>query len=173
MAGSSTATSGTPFEAICWASSPSTSFIAPASTKTALNRNRPTAGAKCTAWPITFLDAPTTDDRSGVPCAITRLPLDLSGEEKDKTPTDPGFRHIPCGRCWYRPDPWERTMRTESDSLGTVEVPDEALWAAQTGRAMTFFAIAQDRMPTEVIRALATIKKAAALTNAELGVLDE
>ena len=62
--------------------------------------------------------------------------------------------------------------RVETDSMGPVEVPTEALWGAQTQRSLHNFAIAADRMPAELIHALARIKQAAAITNARLGVLD-
>jgi fumarate hydratase class II len=62
-------------------------------------------------------------------------------------------------------------MRIESDSLGEIEVPAGVYWGAQTQRSLTHFAIGDERMPIEVIRALALIKKAAAAVNAELGVL--
>jgi fumarate hydratase class II len=62
--------------------------------------------------------------------------------------------------------------RTESDSLGPVEVPADALWGAQTARSLHFFAIGQERMPLEIIHALAWVKGAAAEVNAELGLLD-
>ena len=62
--------------------------------------------------------------------------------------------------------------RVETDSMGPVEVPAEALWGAQTQRSLHNFAIASDRMPAELIHALARIKQAAAITNARLGVLD-
>jgi fumarate hydratase class II len=64
------------------------------------------------------------------------------------------------------------SIRVESDSLGKVEVPAEAYWGAQTARALEHFDNSQDRMPVEIIRALALVKKAAAQVNAELGVLD-
>ena len=63
--------------------------------------------------------------------------------------------------------------RIETDSMGAVEVPAEALWGAQTQRSLQNFAIASDRMPAELIHALAQIKQAAAITNARLGVLDQ
>ena len=63
--------------------------------------------------------------------------------------------------------------RIETDSMGAVEVPIEALWGAQTQRSLQNFAIASDRMPAELIHALARIKQAAAVTNARLGVLDQ
>ncbi len=61
--------------------------------------------------------------------------------------------------------------RTESDSFGTIEVPADALWAAQTERSRQFFAIGKQRMPIEIIHALAQIKRAAAEVNLQLGLL--
>src|SRR5258707_2139134 len=63
-------------------------------------------------------------------------------------------------------------FRTEHDSLGEVLVPADAWWGAQTQRAIVNFPISGMRLPREVIEALASIKGAAALVNAELGVLD-
>ncbi|MGB1248547.1 MAG: lyase family protein, partial [Chitinophagales bacterium] len=64
--------------------------------------------------------------------------------------------------------------RIEKDTIGKVEVPADKYWGAQTQRSTQNFRIneAVDKMPIEVIRAFAVLKKAAALTNAELGVLD-
>ncbi len=62
--------------------------------------------------------------------------------------------------------------RTESDSLGTIEVPADRYWGAQTERSRHHFAIGEDRMPVEVVRAFGLLKKACALVNAELGRLD-
>lgn len=62
-------------------------------------------------------------------------------------------------------------FRTESDSFGPIDVPEQALWAAQTARSLRFFAIGEQRMPLEVIHALAWIKWAAARVNAQLGRL--
>ncbi|MBI5913825.1 MAG: class II fumarate hydratase [Bacteroidetes bacterium] len=61
--------------------------------------------------------------------------------------------------------------RKEKDSLGTVEVPIDAYWAAQTQRSIQNFKIGGHRMPAEIIEAFAFLKKAAALTNLGLGVL--
>src|SRR5690349_7287160 len=63
--------------------------------------------------------------------------------------------------------------RIEKDTMGEVKVPVDALYGAQTQRSIENFKIAQDinRMPREIIRAFAYLKKAAALTNAEVGVL--
>ena len=62
--------------------------------------------------------------------------------------------------------------RTESDSFGTIEVPADALWGAQTARSLHFFAIGEQRMPLPVIHALAWVKWAAARVNADLQRLD-
>jgi fumarate hydratase class II len=65
-----------------------------------------------------------------------------------------------------------RRMRIERDSLGAVEVPDDALWGAQTQRAIGNFDIGGQRMPRAFLRALGLVKRAAAEVNAELGTLD-
>jgi fumarate hydratase, class II len=62
--------------------------------------------------------------------------------------------------------------RTETDSFGPIEVDADHYWGAQTQRSLEFFAIGSEKMPMPVIYALATIKKAAALVNRELGLLD-
>jgi fumarate hydratase class II len=62
--------------------------------------------------------------------------------------------------------------RTESDSLGTIEVPADRYWGAQTQRSFENFRIGTERMPEALIRALAIQKKASALANMELGELD-
>ncbi|MCP9235673.1 class II fumarate hydratase [Lewinella sp. JB7] len=62
--------------------------------------------------------------------------------------------------------------RQEKDSIGTIDVPADRYWGAQTQRSFTNFDIGGQRMPPEIIRAFAVLKKAAARTNAELGVLD-
>jgi fumarate hydratase class II len=61
--------------------------------------------------------------------------------------------------------------RIEKDSLGPVQVPAEVYWGAQTQRSKDNFKIGGHRMPIEVIRAFAILKKAAAQANVELGVL--
>ena len=63
--------------------------------------------------------------------------------------------------------------RTERDSLGELEVPAEALWGAQTQRAIDNFRIADEAMPAGFIRALAQVKATAAEVNQRLGLLDE
>ncbi len=64
-------------------------------------------------------------------------------------------------------------MRTESDSMGEIEVPADRYWGAQTQRSLHHFSIGNDIMPKEVITAFGILKKAAALTNAELGKLPQ
>jgi fumarate hydratase class II len=61
--------------------------------------------------------------------------------------------------------------RTETDSLGPVEVPEDAYWGAQTQRSLVNFAIGEERMPLPVLHALALIKKAAARVNDRIGDL--
>lgn len=63
--------------------------------------------------------------------------------------------------------------RTEKDSLGEVAVPSDRYFGAQTARSLKNFPIGTERMPLEVIRAFAIVKKAAAEVNWELGVLKE
>ena len=62
--------------------------------------------------------------------------------------------------------------RTVSDSFGTIDVPADALWGAQTERSRRFFAIGHQRMPMEIIHALAEVKRAAAEVNGRLGLLE-
>ncbi len=62
--------------------------------------------------------------------------------------------------------------RTEHDSFGPIEVPAERLWGAQTERSLKHFRISEEKLPRELLLALVLVKKAAALVNAELGVLD-
>ena len=62
--------------------------------------------------------------------------------------------------------------RIESDSMGQVKVPADAYWGAQTERSFENFKIGTEKIPMEVIRAFAVLKKAAAIANNELGRLD-
>jgi fumarate hydratase, class II len=61
--------------------------------------------------------------------------------------------------------------RLESDSMGTIEVPAEHYWGAQTQRSLIHFSIGDDRMPKAVYHAYGYVKKAAAIINAEAGKL--
>jgi fumarate hydratase class II len=63
-------------------------------------------------------------------------------------------------------------FRQEKDSIGYVDVPAERYWGAQTQRSFENFKIGGHLMPIEIIRAFAILKKAAALTNNEAGILD-
>jgi len=63
--------------------------------------------------------------------------------------------------------------RKEKDSIGYVDVPADKYWGAQTQRSFQNFKIGGQKMPEEIIRAFAILKKAAAITNCELGVLAE
>lgn len=65
------------------------------------------------------------------------------------------------------------TTRIEHDTMGEVRVPSDRYWGAQTQRSYENFRIGCEKMPLEIIRAFAVMKKAAALTNESLGVLDQ
>jgi fumarate hydratase class II len=62
--------------------------------------------------------------------------------------------------------------RQEKDSFGTIEVPADRLWGAQTERSLRYFRISGERMPLAVIHALAQVKRAAARVNRALGLLE-
>jgi fumarate hydratase class II len=62
-------------------------------------------------------------------------------------------------------------MRIEKDTFGPIEVPDEHLWGAQTQRSLEHFRISGERMPAELIQALAWVKRACATVNLALGEL--
>ncbi len=62
-------------------------------------------------------------------------------------------------------------FRLEHDTFGDIEVAETHLWGAQTQRALAHFAISSERMPPELIRALALVKRSAALVNSELGII--
>ena len=63
--------------------------------------------------------------------------------------------------------------RTEHDTMGDVEVPADKFWGAQTHRSLHHFRIGHDRLPRPLLRALGLVKKACALSNLQLGKLDE
>jgi len=64
------------------------------------------------------------------------------------------------------------SYRIERDTMGEMQVPSDRYWGSQTARSIHFFKIGTEHMPRELIRALGILKKAAALTNRELGLLD-
>jgi fumarate hydratase class II len=63
-------------------------------------------------------------------------------------------------------------VRIERDTFGEIGVPADRLWGAQTQRSLHHFAISSERMPPELIRALALVKRSAARVNQALGTLD-
>ncbi|MGV8853669.1 MAG: class II fumarate hydratase [Devosia sp.] len=65
------------------------------------------------------------------------------------------------------------TTRVESDTMGTINVPADKYYGAQTARSLANFDIGGEKMPTEIITAFGILKKAAALANFKLGLLDE
>ena len=64
------------------------------------------------------------------------------------------------------------TTRTETDSMGAIEVADDRYWGAQTQRSLENFKIGDERMPRSIIRALGIVKHASATVNEALGRLD-
>ena len=65
------------------------------------------------------------------------------------------------------------STRTERDTMGEIEVSSDAYWGAQTQRSLTNFKIGGETLPPAMIKAMATVKKAAALTNSGLGRIEE
>ncbi|TGD85622.1 class II fumarate hydratase [Mycolicibacterium sp. CH28] len=82
------------------------------------------------------------------------------------TPADPQILDIPIGID-------ATGTRTESDSMGTIDVPAGRYWGAQTQRSLIHFSIGNDRMPKEVYHAYGYVKKAAARVNARAGRLPQ
>ncbi len=64
-----------------------------------------------------------------------------------------------------------KKTRVETDSMGSIKVPDDKYWGAQTQRSIQNFPIGTEKMPIELIRALGIVKKASALVNHDLGLL--
>ncbi|GGB35383.1 fumarate hydratase class II 2 [Roseibium aquae] len=62
-------------------------------------------------------------------------------------------------------------MRTETDSLGAIDVPGDRYWGAQTQRSLKYFSIGTDLMPVEIVHAFGILKRAAAEVNRDLGHL--
>ncbi len=67
----------------------------------------------------------------------------------------------------------KKTTRTETDTFGPIEVPDDKYWGAQAQRSLGNFKIGWERQPAAIVRALGIVKRAAAETNTALGVLDK
>ena len=66
----------------------------------------------------------------------------------------------------------ERKYRIERDTMGEMKIESHRLWGAQTQRSLENFKIGTEKMPVEIIRAFGVLKKAAALTNVELKILN-
>ena len=66
-----------------------------------------------------------------------------------------------------------KNFRFEKDSMGEIKVPAKALWGAQTQRSILNFSIGEELIPIELIYSITVIKKAAAITNYKLGLIDE
>src|SRR3954467_14054038 len=83
--------------------------------------------------------------------------------------------HLHCKKRSYILQLLSMEYRIEKDTMGEVKVPINAYYGAQTQRSIDNFKIAQDinRMPIENIKAFAYLKKAAALTNMDAGVLSK
>jgi fumarate hydratase class II len=64
------------------------------------------------------------------------------------------------------------TSRIETDSFGSVDVPADRLWGAQTQRSLTHFEISHEQMPWQLILALTAVKRAGARVNSHLGLLE-
>src|SRR6476620_4022274 len=80
-----------------------------------------------------------------------------------------GENSFPMSQNAMREEP--KATRTETDSMGAVEVAADKYWGAQTERSLHHFNIGFDVMPREMIRAFGTLKKACALVNQDLGKL--
>lgn len=63
--------------------------------------------------------------------------------------------------------------RIETDSMGEIEVPADRYYGAQTARSLIHFDIGIEIMPREIIRGMGILKKASAIVNADLGLLEE
>ena len=66
-----------------------------------------------------------------------------------------------------------KNFRFEKDSMGQIKVPAEALWGAQTQRSIVNFSIGKELIPMELIYSMTVIKKAAAIANCKLGLIDK
>ena len=86
----------------------------------------------------------------------------------DRTPTTTAVDNLPLTKTGT-----SSTSRVESDSMGTIEVPAEHYWGAQTQRSLLHFSIGDDCMPKAVYHAYGYVKKAAAIVNAEAGKLSK
>src|SRR4051794_38270231 len=104
-----------------------------------------------------------TVDRSEPPMAASAARRDDAGMASEE---------VPVGGDATASGGYAGKYRIEHDTMGEVRVPADALWGAQTQRAVENFPISGVRMDPAVVRALARVKVAAARVNAGLGVLD-
>lgn len=88
----------------------------------------------------------------------------------DRNAIDKGNVSMPASPKGLNPS---HSTRTETDSFGPIDVPADRYWGAQTERSRRNFKIGDEPMPKPLIRAMAMVKKAAALTNLELGLIDK
>jgi fumarate hydratase class II len=88
----------------------------------------------------------------------------------DRNAIDKGNVSMPGSPKGLNPS---HSTRTETDSFGPIDVPADRYWGAQTERSRRNFKIGDEPMPKPLIRAMAMVKKAAALTNLELGLIDK
>ena len=65
------------------------------------------------------------------------------------------------------------STRTETDSMGNIDVPENSYYGAQTARSLIHFDIGTETMPREIIRGMGILKKASAIVNSELGLMPE
>ena len=66
----------------------------------------------------------------------------------------------------------KKKYRIEKDTIGSIKVGSDKLWGAQTQRSLLNFSIGQEKMPVQIIKSLGHQKKAAAMTNLQLGNLE-
>ncbi len=92
------------------------------------------------------------------------------GTMQTSTAQENAHGHFYCSD-YCSPECAMSTTRTEQDSFGPIEVPADRLWGAQTQRSLEFFDISCERMPEEIVLALATVKAACARVNRDLGLL--
>jgi len=88
----------------------------------------------------------------------------------DRNAIDKGNVNMPASPKGLNPS---HSTRTETDSFGPIDVPADRYWGAQTERSRRNFKIGDEPMPKPLVRAMAMVKKAAALTNLELGLIDK
>jgi fumarate hydratase class II len=88
-------------------------------------------------------------------------------ERRDRDPT-PEERHEPEERQ-EKESTMTEDIRTETDSMGAIDVRADRYWGAQTARSLHHFPIGDDRMPKPLIRAIGVLKEASAQVNADLG----